>query len=65
MKISAVILLTLIAAAAARDSCENFDDYLCGDVCISLHADCHCGNDIARGYYLGKNYYRCIPPGDD
>ena len=50
MKISAIILLTLIAKAAARDSCENINDYLCGDVCIDFYADCHCGNDILRGY---------------
>ena len=64
MKLSAVIYLTLVTAVTARDSCEDWTDYLCGDVCINNGAKCHCGNDIVQGFWADDHSYCCIPPGD-
>lgn len=65
MKLSAVISLTLLTVVTARDSCEDYDDYLCGDVCISVIAKCHCGNVTLQGWRADLLSYCCIPPGDD
>ena len=65
MMLPAVILLTLVTVVTARDSCEVWTDYLCGDICIDEHAKCHCGNDIVQGFWTDRNSYCCIPPGDD
>ena len=65
MKLSAVISLTLVTVVTASDSCEDFGDYLCGDLCIDQQAKCHCGNDTLQGYFTDRNFYCCIPQGDD
>ena len=65
MSQSAVTLLPLMNVVTTRDSCEDYGDYLCGDVCIDRFSQCHCGDDIVRGYFTDKKYFCCIPPRED
>ena len=64
MMLPAVILLTLVTVVTARDSCEVYTDYLCGDVCIDQAAKCHCGEDIVHGWDRDRKSFCCLPPSD-
>ena len=56
-----VTWLTLMTGVTARDSCEDFEDYLCGDVCIGYSAKCHCGEERLEGFLQDVDYYCCLP----
>ena len=63
-QVSLVILLTLGHAMRAHDSCEDSEEYLCGELCINENSNCHCGQHIFEGYEETGGYC-CIPPGTD
>lgn len=68
MKLEAVIsviLVTLIGNVRSRDSCENWGEYLCGDLCINQHASCYCGDKVLQGFLGDRENYCCIPPSED
>ena len=63
MKYVVVSLLSLIAIAVrARDSCDDFSEYLCGDLCIDTSLPCQCGENTILGYWSEPHHYCCLPP---
>ena len=58
-----VSLLSLIAIPVrARDSCDDFTEYLCGDICISTSLPCQCGGQTIPGYWKDQHHYCCVLP---
>ena len=60
MKLSDMLWLSLMSAVIARDWCEDWNEYSCGDICVSQ--DCHCAQEIIKD--LDLEFYCCVPPSD-
>ena len=65
----AVLVVTFSVATTsvvtARDGCQEKKRFLCGDICIDQFKDCVCGNETVTGRFKDRDFYCCVPPGDD
>ena len=61
MKIVLVLLTSLTFVVCTRIECNWISEFLCGDKCLGIGNNCHCGNDNLP-FNQALNNYCCQEP---